>query len=113
MDDKRHNPKITDYSTYEPGSILPPYPNLWYPVIHSNELKKGQVKPLHLFGKDLVAFRTTTSGKAYIMDAFCAHMGTHLGDGSVVGESVRCPFHSWTFNGDGICTSIPGLPSCK
>ena len=106
------NPKIKNYNTYEPGTILPPYPNSWFPVIESSELKSGQVKPLVLFEKDLAVFRSI-SGKAYILDAFCSHMGAHLGEGSVVGESVRCPFHSWTFNGDGICTSIPGLPSCK
>jgi phenylpropionate dioxygenase-like ring-hydroxylating dioxygenase large terminal subunit len=72
----------------------------------------GQVKPLYVLEKNLVVFRTT-SGKIHVLDAFCPHLGANIGvGGSVVGEDIRCPFHSWTFNGDGICTSVPGL-ECK
>ena len=38
-------------------------------------------------------------------------MGAHLGvGGSVVVEDILCTFHSWTFIGQGDCTSVPGLP---
>lgn len=79
----------------------------WFLVCFSEELAVGEVKPVTFFGKELVLFRTA-SGQAKVLDAYCPHMGAHLGYGGLVeGESVRCPFHAWEFNGDGECTTIP------
>ena len=37
-----------------------------------------------------------------VVHAFCPHMGAHLGMGGVVvGNSLRCPFHGWSFNASG------------
>ena len=73
----------------------------------SSELEVAQVKPLSVFGRDLVIFRTE-SGDAKVLDAYCPHMGAHLGhNGVVVGETVKCPFHAWQFDGAGVCTEIP------
>ena len=112
LDHKIFNPDILEPNvTYELGTLLPPYPNLWYPVIQSTDLKKGQVKPLYVLEKNLVVYRSL-SGNVHALDAFCPHLGAHLGvGGSVLGEDIRCPFHNWTFNGSGHCTGIPGLKS--
>lgn len=85
-----------------------PVPNGWYAVAFSNELIKGAVKPIHYFGEDMVLFRTRT-GEARVLDAFCPHLGAHLGHGGrVMGNSVRCPFHGWHFDGEsGVCSKIP------
>src|SRR5262249_16667170 len=58
------------------------------------------------FGRELVLFRTE-SGAAAVLDAYCGHMGTHLGDGAVDGECVRCPFHRWGWGADGACADLP------
>lgn len=42
------------------------------------------------------------SGEAQVLDAYCPHLGAHLGHGG-----YSCPFHAWEFNGDGINTHIP------
>ena len=35
-----------------------------------------------------------------MLDAYCPHLGAHLAEGGrVQGESVRCPFHAWEFDG--------------
>jgi len=48
----------------------------------------------------LVAWRGE-SGKAYVADAYCPHIGAHLGvGGKVSGECIQCPFHSWIFDGN-------------
>lgn len=84
-----------------------PIPYGWYAVEYIDELAVGEVKPLHFFGKDLVIFRTE-SGKAVLLDAYCPHLGAHLGHGGEVhGESIACPFHGWEFDGAGMCTKVP------
>lgn len=59
-------------------------------------------------GENMAVFRTE-EGKACVLDAYCPHLGAHLGiGGRVVGDCIECPFHGWQFNGnDGKCTSIP------
>ncbi len=92
-----------------------PYPFGWFQVALSKELAVGQSRPIHYFGQELVLFRTE-SGEARILDAYCPHMGAHLGygirkedghGGEVRGDSIVCPFHGWSFNGDGQCTEVP------
>jgi 3-ketosteroid 9alpha-monooxygenase subunit A len=52
-----------------------------------------------------------------LLDAYCPHMGTHLGSGEtsatvrsetrMEGDNIRCPFHAWRFGPDGVCNHIP------
>lgn len=47
-------------------------------------------------------------GVARVLDAYCAHLGAHLGvGGTVVGSTLRCPFHGWCYDGSGACVEIP------
>jgi hypothetical protein len=41
------------------------------------------------------------------MDARCSHLGADLGNGTVVGECIRCPYHEWEYGPDGHCTHVP------
>jgi len=76
-------------------------------------------KPIRYFGRDLVLYRGE-SGQPYVTDAYCPHMGAHIAknqtsyivlDGQhVSGESIRCPFHGWSFGPDGACNHIPYSP---
>ena len=84
-----------------------PIPSGWFAVRFSDELEPGQVEAVRYFGRDLVLFRTQL-GQPHLLDAFCAHLGAHLGrGGTVVGESIRCPFHAWRYDGAGTCVEIP------
>jgi len=86
---------------------FPAYPNGWFRVAYSGEIARGEVKPLEYFGRELVLFRTE-SGRARVFDAYCPHLGAHLGvGGKVEGEQIRCPFHAWRFDADGRCNEIP------
>lgn len=81
----------------------PSIPIGWYAISWSNELRRGEVKPVTAFARELVLFRTR-SGKAVVQDPYCPHMGAHLGKGGCVkGESIVCPFHAFRFAPDGKC----------
>lgn len=82
-------------------------PNGWFQVLYSDELAPGEVKRLHVLDRELVAFRSR-AGRAHVLDAYCPHLGAHLGvGGKVEGESIRCPFHGWRWDGEGRCVEIP------
>jgi 3-ketosteroid 9alpha-monooxygenase subunit A len=92
-----------------------PIPHGWYAVAYADELAQGQSKAVKYFDKELVLFRTE-SGVARLLDAYCPHLGAHLGygihenaggGGRIEGESIVCPFHAWKFNGAGECTDVP------
>jgi phenylpropionate dioxygenase-like ring-hydroxylating dioxygenase large terminal subunit len=87
---------------------LPPVPDGWYRAVWSDELAVGEVKPLAMLGRDLVAWRGA-DGRARVADAHCPHLGAHLGvGGRVLGNDVVCPFHAWRWSGDsGRCVEIP------
>lgn len=88
--------------------LSPEIPNGWFAVAWSREVRPGEVRRIRAFGEDLVLFRTH-SGFARVLSAYCPHLGAHLAEGGrVMGESIRCPFHGWQYEGEsGRCTAIP------
>ena len=92
-----------------------PIPHGWYFVSYSEDLVPGESKPLHYFDTELVLFRTE-KGEPVLMEAYCPHMGAHLGHGihentgqggQIKGDTISCPFHGWTFNKKGFVVNIP------
>ncbi len=95
-----------------------PIPNGWFAVATSAEVSEGEVRNVRYFGRDLVVFRGA-SGTPSVLDAYCAHLGAHLGvgpgepgdrspgPGTVVGDCIACPFHGWRYDGGGQCVEIP------
>jgi 3-ketosteroid 9alpha-monooxygenase subunit A len=91
------------------------FPRGWFAVANGNEVGRRPV-PVHFFGQELVLYRGA-SGRAVMLDAYCPHMGTHLGSAPhshtaesetyLEGDNIRCPFHAWRFGADGICNNIP------
>ena len=50
----------------------------------------------------------TERGQARLLEAYCPHLGAHLGHGGKVeGELLACPFHGWRFQGDGRLAEVP------
>jgi nitrite reductase/ring-hydroxylating ferredoxin subunit len=99
-------------SEYSSNSTRPPaaedfavYPASWYLFCESSRLKS---KPFsqRMLGRPLVAYRTA-NGQVAVMDAHCTHLGADLGCGTVVGETLQCPFHHWRYGTNGVCISIP------
>ena len=84
-----------------------PYPNGWYAIAFSDEIKPGQVVPKRLSGHDLAVWRSE-AGEIRVHDAYCVHLGAHLAVGGwVKGDSLVCPFHGWEYGANGRCVAIP------
>ncbi|HLN17062.1 MAG TPA: Rieske 2Fe-2S domain-containing protein [Acidimicrobiales bacterium] len=102
---------VIDETAIEPESPLAVssyrYPTGWYIVAWSTDMTPGTVKRLHYFGRELVCWRSE-SGSIAVMDAYCQHLGGHLGvGGKVVGDIIQCPWHAWEWNQDGTNARIP------
>ena len=81
----------------------------WFAVANGGEVGR---KPMSIryFGQDMVLYRGA-SGRVVMLDAYCPHMGTHLGSGPnsytstspsyMEGDNIRCPFHAWRFGPEG------------
>jgi phenylpropionate dioxygenase-like ring-hydroxylating dioxygenase large terminal subunit len=86
---------------------IPPYPNGWFRVAFSDEVPTGTVKAAKYFGRELVIFRGEDH-QVHVLDAYCPHLGAHLGKGGkVVGNTIKCPYHGWRYDGCGTCVEIP------
>lgn len=78
--------------------------------MNSRDVKPGDVAAISYCGRNVVLFRGQ-NGKPYVLDAYCAHMGAHLGVGGKVryDTCIECPFHGWTFDGEtGSCVLTNG-----
>ena len=84
------------------------FPFGWYPFMMSSELAAGEVKPLRYFARDLAVWRGE-DGQVRMLDAYCKHLGAHMGHGGKVhGNLLECPFHAWRYDGDeGVVKDIP------
>jgi len=88
------------------GKLPERYPRGWFCIGANYEFTSVPVK-LDYFGTSLVAYRGANSGEVHVLDAYCPHMGANLAGGAVVGDSVICPFHAWSWGSDGFCNRIP------
>jgi nitrite reductase/ring-hydroxylating ferredoxin subunit len=79
----------------------------WYLVAWSDEVPAGELVRLRYLEREMVAFRGA-DGDVAVLDAWCPHLGAHLGVGGRVEDgTVRCPFHGWRFDASGTCVEIP------
>ncbi|SEH88523.1 Rieske [2Fe-2S] domain-containing protein [Mycolicibacterium rutilum] len=82
-------------------------PTGWFQVAWSAEVKPGEIRRMTYFDREMICWRTA-SGEAVVMDAYCEHLGAHLGyGGHVEGEVILCPFHGWQWNSEGRNVCIP------
>lgn len=87
-----------------------PLPFGWFAVARLDELPADPVVTVRYHDKDLVVWRDASGAEpAYnVFDAYCPHLGAHLGVGGRVAEGcLVCPFHEWSFRPDGSNAAIP------
>jgi phenylpropionate dioxygenase-like ring-hydroxylating dioxygenase large terminal subunit len=83
-----------------------PLPFGWFMACRVDDVPEGPPLALRYFDTDLVAWNDGASVRLF--DAYCPHLGAHLGvGGRVVEGCLVCPFHEWSFDGDGRNVAIP------
>ncbi len=84
-----------------------PMPYGWFKVAMPDEVPAGQVVTRRYFGTEVVLWRDA-DGAVVCQEAYCAHLGAHLGvGGRVEGGCIHCPFHGWSFDRHGANAAIP------
>jgi phenylpropionate dioxygenase-like ring-hydroxylating dioxygenase large terminal subunit len=81
-------------------------------VCGAGDLEPGSLLERTWMGQQVVAFRTW-SGTAAVASAYCPHLGANLArGGTIVEDSLRCPFHSLRWDVEGFCvgSEYPGNP---
>ncbi len=82
-------------------------PTGWFQVAWSDEIAVGDVHTMKYFDQEMIAWRAE-SGAVTVMNAYCEHLGAHLGFGATVkGEVLQCPFHGWQWSQEGRNVCIP------
>ena len=73
-----------------------------------SEIPTGTGKVVTAGGKTIAVFNC--EGSFYAIDNTCLHRGGPLGEGSVSGTSVTCPWHGWEYDvTTGGCSMDPSM----
>ena len=80
--------------------------NAWYVAALDDEVSD---KPLArtLLNDAVVLFRDA-QGRAAALEDRCRHRGAPLSLGEVTARGLQCGYHGMAFDGQGVCTHIPG-----
>jgi nitrite reductase (NADH) small subunit len=68
----------------------------WMTVASAGQLKDGEGLVVPVATEEVALFRI--EGRVYACTNVCPHRGGPLGDGSLDGKVVSCPWHGWEFN---------------
>lgn len=80
--------------------------NNWYIAALSSEVTKTKPFKSIIYDIDLVLFRTENNEVVCLLDR-CLHRHAQLSLGTISNSQLTCPYHGWTYNKDGVVTSIP------
>jgi nitrite reductase/ring-hydroxylating ferredoxin subunit len=78
-------------------------PNYWYAVEESSCLKRGRSMETKFLGRSIAVFRGK-DGRVRAVENRCAHRHIKLTQGKVVDCQLVCPYHGWSYDGDGKAT---------
>ncbi len=77
-------------------------------IASKSEIPSGSGKAVEINGKAIAVFNC--DGTFYATNNTCAHRGGPLGEGSLSGTTVTCPWHGWEFDvASGACQMDPSI----
>lgn len=86
-----------------PKDVTPP--DGYEVVLHKDALKPGQVTEIIVAGKAIAL--ANVDGIFHALSNTCPHAEGPLGEGSLSGSTLTCPYHGWQFDvGTGSCLTM-------
>jgi phenylpropionate dioxygenase-like ring-hydroxylating dioxygenase large terminal subunit len=83
--------------------------NDWHAIGAISDVPEGQLVPITLLERDLVAWRDS-SGAAHVWEDLCIHRGARLSKGFIANDQVVCPYHGWHYDTTAKCVLMPATP---
>jgi vanillate O-demethylase monooxygenase subunit len=80
--------------------------NSWYVAAWQNDIADKPAARV-ILDEPIVLFRKPDGAVAALEDR-CVHRHAPLHLGRVIGDQIQCGYHGLVFNGEGVCTKIPG-----
>ena len=101
---RSHRPHGSDFAEQD-WRILARF---WHPVALSREVA-GSAWSTQLLDEQLVLYRLSDGVVRATRDR-CPHRGAALSRGRIENDRLVCPYHGFSFDGDGRCVGIPAHP---
>ena len=98
------NQMLTQVSAGTPmGDYLRRY---WHPIAGASEFDNKSIKPVRILGENLTLYKDL-SGNYGLVDRHCSHRRADLSFGFVEQTGIRCNYHGWRFDANGVCIEQP------
>ncbi|MBF2028955.1 MAG: aromatic ring-hydroxylating dioxygenase subunit alpha [Oscillatoriales cyanobacterium C42_A2020_001] len=78
----------------------------WYPIVPLSSLSFETPSPFELLGQKLAIWLDADGKPAAVSDR-CCHRSAQLSKGVIINGCLRCPYHGWSYNSDGVCVNVP------
>ena len=99
--------EFADMEEVGPGTPAGRYlRRFWQPVMRVRDLPKGKAKPIEIMSEKFTIYRGE-DGTSHMVAFRCPHRGTQMSLGWVEGNSIRCRYHGWRYEGSGRCVEQP------
>ena len=103
-----HNIVMETFSTSTTVSGCFDWQEVWYPIAYIKDLDKSQLTRFTLLEQDIVIWWYKKQSDWRVFLDQCPHRLVSLSEGRINNQGyLECPYHGWSFSGDGTCKSIP------
>lgn len=83
--------------------------NDWHPISRSSDLKPGTILRSRLLDTDIVLWRGENTN-AIAWEDRCPHRSVKLSAGTIVEDTLVCPYHGLAYSSQGRCVKVPAHP---
>lgn len=87
-------------------NVSPALRRVWHPIGRTESFGVEPTR-VELVGEAYVVVRL--GGDVRVFRDVCPHRFARLSDGSVIDDTIQCPYHGWQFSPEGRCVHVPAM----